>query len=152
MKTKIYFAGVIAASITFYFAFVANVYSTPTTMHAAAVALSYFVFSTLAFVLTSFGSKRSSKAALFFGCGVVLLFTFLLSLRYLMGWFYISGDYYDQQALRAFQDLYFYSPMIVSALCIYRGISIWADESIAKKEPNQPPEPMSGLTPGHGSS
>jgi protein-S-isoprenylcysteine O-methyltransferase Ste14 len=137
MKPRFYFLGIAISTAVLFFTVTSDIKESPGTMHAAAIALSYLVYSSLAFVLTTFGKKKSSKATLFFGCGVMLLFVFLPSLRYLMTWFYIPKNHYDADALRALQDLYFYSPMIVSALCIYRGISFWADESLAKSVPIQ---------------
>lgn len=133
MKSRVYFLGVAVSTVVLFFAFTSKVSGSAVTMHAAAIALSYTVYSSLAFILTSFGKKKSSKAAFFFGCGVVLLFIFIPSLRYLLTWFYFPRGYSDSESIRALQDLYFYSPMIVSALCIYRGISFWADDSLEKK-------------------
>ena len=133
MKSRVYCLGVAISVVVLFFAFTSKVSGSTVTMHAAAIALSYMVYSSLAFILTSFGKKKSSKAALFFGCGVVLLFIFIPSLRYLLTWFYFPRGYSNSESIRALQDLYFYSPMIVSALCIYRGISLWADDSLAKK-------------------
>jgi len=41
------------------------------------------------------------------------------------------------------RQLYFYAPLVVSALCIFRAISLWAEESLEpQKGPNQPIQPV----------
>jgi hypothetical protein len=139
MKILPYSLGVVVSLVVLYFAFTADAAS-KATIHAGAIATSYLVYSTLAFVLTRFGKQRQAKAWLFFGSGVVLLFAYLPSLEFILGWFYYPRTGPDRDWSEAMRQLYFYAPLIVSALCIFRAISFWADESVEKKEPNQSPQ------------
>jgi len=138
MKTLPFTVGLVASLVVLYFAFTADAAS-KATMHAGAIAASYVVYSTFALILTRFGKQRHTKAWLFFTGGVVLLFGYLPSLEFILSWFYYPRSGSDHEWSEAMRQLYFYATLIVSALCIFRAIALWADESLEKKEPNQTP-------------
>ena len=141
MRLIPYFLGVVIAAVVLFFAYTDGGYHSMITFYVAASASTYVVLSSLALVVTRFGTSKGRKARVFFGSGTVLLFGYLPSLRAIVRLFYVPHGL-DRMPID--QELFFYAPMIVSALCIYRGILLWADESLTREEPNNSPE----ATPG----
>ncbi|MBL9204690.1 MAG: hypothetical protein JNN01_06370 [Opitutaceae bacterium] len=139
MKFLPFSLGILVSIPVLYYALTADG-ATRATMHAGAVTVSYLAYSTLAFVLTNFGKQRKTKAWLFFACGIVLLFTYLPALDIVLGWIFYPSTSRDRNWLGVMSQLYFYAPLVVSALCIYRGISLWAEESLEQKaaQPTRP--------------
>ena len=140
MKTIHYFSGLLVATVVILFAFIQPDYESRPFLHSAEVAMSYIAYSTLAFILTRFGNEKKTKAWLYFVSGCVMMFFYIPALSSILSWFYVPYDYNDEGYLRSMTQIYFYAPLIVSALCVFRGISFWVDESMKPKLPNQPVE------------
>ena len=150
MKTRPYVYSSLIALLVLYFAFTRGLFSR-WALHAVAVSTSYLLFSTWALALTVIGKKRKTKAWVFFGSGIVVLFGYLPSLQFVIGWLSWPNDQFEVRLINTWEQLYFYAPMIVSALCIYRGFSIWAEEKISENVPNQLPlQTPASRTPAAG--
>ncbi len=143
MKPVPYIVGVTVSALVLFFAYTDGGFHSHVTFYAAAMASSYVVYSSIAFVVARYGRKKQSKAWLFFGCGVVLMFAFIPSLRWVFDLFYIErfrgADSGDSPPI--IRELFYFGPVIVGSLCIFRAISLWADESLEPKAPNQALEP-----------
>jgi hypothetical protein len=138
MKTLPYLCGLAIAALALLLTYTLGGYRSWTTFYSAAIASSYIVFSSVAFVVTRFGRDKNRKAWAFLGCGITLLFGYLPSIRFVVDIFYMPESSYG---MRLDQELFFFAPMIVSALCIYRSYCLWAEDALEKKEPNQPSQP-----------
>ena len=103
-------------------------------------------------MLTGIGKKRKSKAWVFFGNGLVVPLGYLPLLQFVIGWISFPKDHFDFRLINVWEQLYFCAPMIVGALCIFRGISIWAEEGMSGNPPNETPEATPGQRPSSAPS
>jgi hypothetical protein len=139
MKTVPYVIGVTISALVLFFAYTDGGFHSHTTFYSAAMASSFIVYSSIAFLVSRFGSRKQSKAWLFFVCGIALMFAFIPSFRFVVDLFYVerfrgmdSGD-----PLPVIRELFYYGPVIIGSLCVFRAISLWSDENTERKEPNQ---------------
>ncbi|MCX6956192.1 MAG: hypothetical protein NTV51_29005 [Verrucomicrobia bacterium] len=143
MKPLPYSVGLAISGIVLFFGYTDGGFHSHPTFYAAATASSYVVYSSVAFLVTRYGRKRQSKAWLFFSVGVTLMFVYIPVFRVVIDLFYVerfrgidSGD-----PLPVVRELFFYGPVIVGALCIFRAYSLWSEIADEANEPIQPPEP-----------
>ena len=137
MKPLPYFAGVGLSFLVLFFTYTDGGYHDATSFYAAAIASSYILCSSVAISVTRYGKTPQTRAWLFFGCGVIFMFTFIPAFRLVIELFYVPRRFdSDTAASLPVRELFFYGPVIIGALCIFRSFTLWSDMSIEKKEPN----------------
>lgn len=129
MTPLLYTVGAIASAALFFVSYTMGMYRNQVAFYAAAIASSYFVFSTIAVLVTRFGHSRQRKAWLFFGCGILQLFAYVPTLRQLLEILYLDRLPFELEAIR---QVFMFAHMFVSALCIFKGMSIWSDMSLER--------------------
>jgi hypothetical protein len=132
MKTAHYLVGLVVAAAVLYFAYTGGGYRSIGAFYAGALASTYVVVSSLALLVTHVGRTKKSKGWALFAGGIVLLFGYVPLIRFVVSLFYVPRAF---EEIRFEYELFFYSPMIISALCIYRGIAYWAEDSLEKGDP-----------------
>jgi hypothetical protein len=144
MKPIPHLLGTIACLVILYLAYTEGGYHSPKSFYAASTASTYILYSSLALSITCIGKTRKAKAWTFFIGGLATIFTYIPAIRYVVDLFYVEERYNREFTLSVMKELYFWSPVIVGSLCIFRAISIWSDESLKKAEPNQALQPNAG--------
>ncbi len=124
-----YTMGAIASVAIFFIAYTMGMYRSEVTFYSAAIASSYFVFSTVAFLVTRFGRTKQRKAWIFFSCGILMLFAYVPSLRQLLEILYLDRLPFELQAVR---QVFMFAHMFVSALCVFKAMSIWSELSLER--------------------
>ena len=141
MKLIPHLLGLTACLIVLYLTFPPVGSTSPALFYTATSACSYILFSSLALGITRFGRTRKTKAWAFFIGGIVAIVAFMPGIRYVVDLFYVEDRSWREPALTVMKELYFLSPIFVGSLCIYRAITMWADESLTSDKPNQALQP-----------
>ena len=143
MTTRAYLIGLAISLLGFVGTFAYGYVHPVSRFLLSAGSLSYIVYSTLAFLVSCVGTTQKKKAWVFFSFGVVLLFTYIPAIGQAVEYFYMDVlyDYRRDRDLlakiRFMHDLVGYSFMIVASLSIFRGIVLWSEDNLARRQANQ---------------
>jgi hypothetical protein len=132
--------GILASVVVLYLACDNGGFQSARSFYAASTASTYVLYSFLALAVTQIGRTKKAKAWVFFFSGIVTIFTYIPAIRYVVDLFYVER-HHGEFSLSVMKELFFWSPIIVGSLCVYRAISMWSEDSMKKEEPNQALEP-----------
>ncbi|MBM3852084.1 MAG: hypothetical protein FJ399_02905 [Verrucomicrobia bacterium] len=134
MKPLPYFVGVAISCLMLFFTYTDGGYHSAGSFYVAAIASSYILYSSIAIVVTRYGKSPQTRAWLFFGCGVALMFAFIPAFRLVIELFYVPMRHGSEDAPLPVRELFFFGPVIIGALCIFRSFVLWSDTGSEKKE------------------
>jgi hypothetical protein len=137
--------GTLACLVLLYLAYPVGAYHhDERSFYAATTASSYILYSSLALALTQIGRTKKAKAWAFFIGGLVVIGLYMPAIRYVVDLFYVEDGHWRDASFQVFRELYFWSPIIVGSLCIYRAVSMWADESLDQRRSSPLLPPTAG--------
>ncbi len=139
MKFIPHLLGISACLVILYVTFPPIGSDDPVVFYTTATACSYILYSSLALGITRIGRTRKTKAWAFFIGGFIAIVAFMPGIRHVVDLFYVEHRPWREPALTSLKELYFFSPIFVGSLCIYRAIAMWADESLESEPPNRVP-------------
>ena len=143
MTLRKYLVGVAVVLLVLFVCYVGSPYNSPVKFYFVAIAAAYIGFSTLALLITNLGRTKSQKAWVYYLSGSILLTAFIPMERWVVDLYYGTWAHFDHYgelhyaAIPFSREVLLLGPLVVFSMSIFRGISIWCEESLLKSESNQ---------------